>query len=163
MRLEIGKLQNALGTTAIYVTHDQVEAMTMADRIVVLNAGHIEQYGSPIELYERPANLFVAGFIGSPKMNFIGGKVAQAAGAATIGVRPEHIAVSGAAGEWTGVVNVAEHVGSDTFLYVGVPDVGEVTVRAPGEVSLREGATVHLTPDPARIHRFDADGKSLRS
>jgi multiple sugar transport system ATP-binding protein len=162
MRLEIGKLQNALGTTAIYVTHDQVEAMTMADKIVVLNAGRIEQYGSPLELYDRPANLFVAGFIGSPKMNFVEGRAAGEPAAATIGVRPEHIAVSGDSGRWSGTVSVAEHVGSDTFLYVTVPGLGEITVRAPGEVGLKEGATAHLTPDPARIHRFDADGKAIR-
>ena len=80
MRMEIARLQKQLGTTAIYVTHDQVEAMTMADKIVVLNAGQIEQYGSPLELYEQPANLFVAGFIGSPKMNFVTGAARRAAG-----------------------------------------------------------------------------------
>ena len=83
MRLEVTKLQKQLGTTAVYVTHDQVEAMTMADKIVVLNAGQIEQYGSPLELYERPANLFVAGFIGSPKMNFVSGDAAGEPGVAT--------------------------------------------------------------------------------
>src|ERR1700692_2954009 len=82
MRLEVTKLQKQLGTTAVYVTHDQVEAMTMADKIVVLNAGRIEQYGSPLELYERPANLFVAGFIGSPKMNFVPGEAAGEPGVA---------------------------------------------------------------------------------
>src|SRR5438445_3255612 len=93
MRQEVTRLQRQLATTAIYVTHDQVEAMTMADRIVVLNAGNIEQYGSPLELYERPANLFVAGFIGSPRMNLIGKEAAAQYGAATIGIRPEHISV----------------------------------------------------------------------
>src|ERR1700752_1228 len=93
MRVEIGELHEALKTTIIYVTHDQVEAMTMADKIVVLNAGKIEQYGSPLELYEKPANLFVAGFIGSPKMNFMSGEVAARHGAATIGVRPEHLRI----------------------------------------------------------------------
>src|SRR3954468_8446045 len=88
MRIEVTRLQKQLGTTAIYVTHDQVEAMTMADKIVVLNGGKIEQYGSPLELYEKPANLFVAGFIGSPKMNFVTGEHALQKGAATIGVRP---------------------------------------------------------------------------
>ena len=94
MRLEVTKLQKQLGTTAVYVTHDQVEAMTMADKIVVLNAGRIEQYGSPLELYERPANLFVAGFIGSPKMNFVAGEAASQHGAATIGIRPEHLRIA---------------------------------------------------------------------
>src|SRR6202140_665794 len=94
MRMEVTKLQKQLETTEIYVTHDQVEAMTMADKIVVLNAGGIEQYGSPPDLYERPANLFVAGFIGSPKMNFVSGKAAGQYGAATIGIRPEHLKIA---------------------------------------------------------------------
>src|SRR6202012_1716007 len=118
MRMEVTRLQKQLGTTAIYVTHDQVEAMTMADRIVVLNAGRIEQYGSPLELYERPNNLFVAGFIGSPKMNFVSGVSARQHGAATIGIRPEHLKVDREGQGWPGTVSVAEHLGSDTFLYV---------------------------------------------
>jgi multiple sugar transport system ATP-binding protein len=162
MRLEISQLHNTLGTTMIYVTHDQVEAMTMADRIVVLQAGRIEQVGSPIELYERPDNLFVAGFIGSPKMNLFGGPAAAEFGAATAGVRPEHISVSRDGGRWTGVVKVAEHVGSDTFLYVTIDAIGDMTVRVVGEVGARAGSTVHLTPDPARIHRFGQDGKAIR-
>src|SRR5215216_1917145 len=92
MRLEIMQLHQSLGATMIYVTHDQVEAMTMADRIVVLNKGNVEQVGSPLELYNKPDSLFVAGFIGSPKMNFITGDVAAKYRAQTIGVRPEHIA-----------------------------------------------------------------------
>src|SRR5205807_3507939 len=110
MRLEVTKSQKQLATTAIYVTHDQVEAMTMADRIVVLNAGNIEQYGSPLELYDRPANLFVAGFIGSPRMNFIGGEQAQRYGAATMGIRPEHLKASRDGEGWEGKVSVAEHL-----------------------------------------------------
>src|SRR5262249_41250184 len=119
MRMEVTKLQKQLATTAIYVTHDQVEAMTMADKIVVLNAGNIEQYGSPLELYEHPANLFVAGFIGSPKMNFVSGEAAGEPGVATLGIRPEHLKI-GKEGEggWSGTISVAEHLGSDTFLYV---------------------------------------------
>src|SRR5215510_9943200 len=93
MRLEIARLQKTLATTAVYVTHDQVEAMTLADKIVVLNAGRIEQVGSPLELYGSPANLFVAGFIGSPRMNFVSGDLAAQLGASTIGIRPEHIVV----------------------------------------------------------------------
>src|SRR4051794_3288690 len=113
MRIEIARLQNTLATTAIYVTHDQVEAMTMADKIVVLNGGKIEQYGSPLELYERPANLFVAGFIGSPKMNFVNGELASQKGAATIGVRPEHLKIErDGGGGWKGTIAVAEHLGS---------------------------------------------------
>ena len=161
MRLEIAKLQDSLGTTAIYVTHDQVEAMTMADSIVVLNAGRIEQVGSPLELYNRPVNLFVAGFIGSPKMNLIGGGSAAAFGAATIGVRPEHLRVERDGGTWRGTVSVAEHVGSDTFLYVQVDSAGEITVRAPGEVETEPGEVIGLTPEEGRVHRFGDDGKAL--
>src|SRR6201996_1130691 len=93
MRMEVTRLQQHVRTTAPHVTHDQVEAMTMADRIVVLNAGRIEQYGSPLELYDHPDNLFVAGFIGSPRMNFIGKETARQHGAPTIGIRPEHLKV----------------------------------------------------------------------
>jgi multiple sugar transport system ATP-binding protein len=161
MRQEVTRLQRQLATTAVYVTHDQVEAMTMADRIVVLSAGRIEQYGSPLELYERPANLFVAGFIGSPKMNFITGETAARAGAATIGVRPEHIRVSRDGSGWEGRVMTAEHLGSDTFFYVDVPQIGTITARAVGEIGLGVGDTVRLTPDPDRVHRFDSDGKAV--
>src|ERR1700677_4024422 len=118
LRMEVTKLQKQLGTTAIYVTHDQVEAMTMADKIVVLNAGGIEQYGSPLELYERPANLFVAGFIGSPKMNFVSDEAASQYGAATIGIRPEHLKIGKENEGWPGTVSVAEHLGTDRLLYV---------------------------------------------
>jgi multiple sugar transport system ATP-binding protein len=163
MRLEVTKLQKQLATTAIYVTHDQVEAMTMADKIVVLNAGQIEQYGSPLELYERPANIFVAGFIGSPKMNFIAGDVARQHGAATIGVRPEHLRIDSQKQGWQGTVSVAEHLGSDTFLYVDAKQLGTLTVRYVGELDLAAGDEVWLAPDPARIHRFAGDGTSIRT
>jgi multiple sugar transport system ATP-binding protein len=162
MRIEIARLQKDLGTTAVYVTHDQVEAMTMADKIVVLNAGNVEQYGTPLELYENPANLFVAGFIGSPKMNFVKGRYAAAYGAHTIGVRPEHIEVTRGGEGWPGVITVAEHLGSDTYLYVDCGDVGTLTTRVVGELGLKVGDQVTLVPVPNRIHRFDADGRSLR-
>jgi multiple sugar transport system ATP-binding protein len=162
MRLEVTRLQKQLATTAIYVTHDQVEAMTMADKIVVLNAGAIEQYGSPLDLYERPANLFVAGFIGSPKMNFVTGDAARQLGAATIGVRPEHLRIDGEGKGWPGTVNVAEHLGSDTFLYVDAGPLGMLTVRGIGEVRLAAGDKVSLTPDPVRVHRFDDKGNAFR-
>jgi multiple sugar transport system ATP-binding protein len=161
MRLEISELHNALGTTMIYVTHDQVEAMTMADKIVVLNAGNIEQVGSPLELYRTPKNLFVAGFIGSPKMNFIDGAEAAKHDAKTIGVRPEHIAISTQSGDWQGVVGVAEHLGADTFVHVNAGGLGTLNVRASGEVPVHHGDTVYLTPDPSKIHRFDAGGKAI--
>jgi multiple sugar transport system ATP-binding protein len=162
MRLEVTRLQKQLGTTAIYVTHDQVEAMTMADKIVVLNAGRIEQYGSPIELYQRPANLFVAGFIGSPKMNLITGEEAARRGATTIGVRPEHVAIVDEGGEgWRGEVLVAEHLGSDTFLYVDAGPLGTLTVRCVGEKRLTAGDHVTLRPEPSRVYRFDGNGTAI--
>jgi len=162
MRLEISELHQQLKTTMIYVTHDQVEAMTMADKIVVLNAGNIEQVGSPMDLYKTPKNLFVAGFIGSPRMNFVDGETAQKHGAARIGVRPEHIAISTTAGEWKGTVGVAEHLGSDTFLHIHTDGQGTINVRADGDVVVRHGDTVYLTPDTRRLHRFDPEGKALR-
>ncbi len=159
MRLEISELHQNLETTMVYVTHDQVEAMTMAEKIVVLQDGVIEQVGSPLELYGAPRNTFVAGFIGSPKMNFANGEVAAGHGAHSIGIRPEHLAISAAEGAWRGTVGVAEHLGSDTFLYVHLADgQGTFTVRADGEFDARHGDTVYLTPNPAKIHRFDAAG-----
>jgi multiple sugar transport system ATP-binding protein len=163
MRLEVTRLQKQLGTTAVYVTHDQVEAMTMADKIVVLNAGKIEQYGTPLELYERPANLFVAGFIGSPKMNFISGEAAARQGAATIGVRPEHLKVARDGEGWPGTIMVAEHLGSDTFLYVDAGPIGTLTARHVGELNLSAGDRIQLSPDPSRVHRFGEGGQSLRA
>ena len=162
MRLEISELHKRLSTTMIYVTHDQVEAMTMADKIVVLRAGHIEQVGSPLELYRAPRNLFVAGFIGSPKMNFIGGDEAAKHSAKTIGIRPEHITVSESGGMWEGTVGVSEHLGSDTFFHITGTGLAEtLTVRADGEVGFRYGDRIHLTPRDDVIHRFDADGLRL--
>ena len=158
MRMEISELHEKLKTTMIYVTHDQVEAMTMADKIVVLRAGNIEQVGSPLELYKAPRNTFVAGFIGSPKMNLIEGAEAQKHNAQTIGIRPEHVMI-GESGTWTGRVGVSEHLGSDTFLHVHDTGLAEtLTVRASGEVVLRSGDTVHLTPDAEKMHRFDQAG-----
>ncbi len=161
MRLEISELHQSLGTTMIYVTHDQVEAMTMADKIVVLNRGRIEQVGSPLTLYRNPKNLFVAGFIGSPKMNFVTGEEAAKRGAATIGIRAEHIALAAEAGPWHGTIGVVEHLGSDTFFHVTVDGVGPLTVRADGEAAYGHGARVFLRPDESKIHRFDAAGQAL--
>ncbi len=159
MRLEISELHKRLDTTMVYVTHDQVEAMTMADKIVVLQAGVIEQVGSPLDLYRTPRNKFVAGFIGSPKMNLIEGPEAARHNAHTMGIRPEHITVSSESGDWTGTVGVSEHLGSDTFFHVNVEGFGEpITVRAGGDVDLHYGDTIYLTPDPALIHRFDDKG-----
>ena len=158
MRLEISELHQNLKTTMIYVTHDQVEAMTMADKIVVLQSGVIEQVGSPLELYHTPRNKFVAGFIGSPKMNFMTGAEAAKHDAATIGIRPEHITTSTTDGLWKGVVGVSEHLGSDTFLHVTLEGASEpITVRVDGELPVHHGDTVFLTPDESKIHRFDAN------
>jgi multiple sugar transport system ATP-binding protein len=159
MRQEITELHQSLQTTMIYVTHDQVEAMTMADKIVVLNAGRVEQVGSPLDLYRSPRNLFVAGFIGSPKMNFITGAAAAAQGAATIGVRPEHIEVGG--GPWSGTVVLSEHLGSDTFLKVDAGPLGMLTVRGSGEVAARHGDRIAFGPQAGKVYRFGADGGAL--
>jgi len=158
MRQEISELHQSLKTTMIYVTHDQVEAMTMADKIVVLNAGHIEQVGAPLELYNFPRNLFVAGFIGSPKMNLIEGAEAAKHNAHTIGIRPEHITVGD--GPWEGVVGLSEHLGSDSFLKVAVEGLGTMTVRAPGEVHARHSDRIRLAP-AGKIHRFDTNGLAI--
>jgi multiple sugar transport system ATP-binding protein len=162
MRLEISELHQHLKTTMIYVTHDQVEAMTMADKIVVLNAGNIEQVGSPLDLYRSPRNLFVAGFIGSPRMNLLGGTAAAKYSAETVGVRPEHMIISTTEGEWKGRVGVAEHLGSDTFLHVHADGlnhgIDHITVRAAGEAGLHPGDTIYLTPEPQKLHRFNKDG-----
>ncbi len=159
MRLEISELHNRLETTMIYVTHDQVEAMTMADKIVVLRAGRIEQVGSPMDLYRSPRNVFVAGFIGSPTMNLLSGDAARKHNAATIGVRPEHLTVSTTEGEWRGRVGVSEHLGSDTFLHIHDTGLAEtMTVRADGEFDVHHGDTVYLTPQHDKIHKFDDQG-----
>ena len=162
MRLEISEMHKRMQNTMIYVTHDQVEAMTMADKIVVLQGGCIEQVGSPLELYKTPKNLFVAGFIGSPKMNFSQGEEASRRGAATIGIRPEHIDVLSEAGIWHGTVGVAEHLGSDTFLHVhdtGLAD--SITIRAPGDVNFKYGDKISLSPREDVIHKFDAQGQRI--
>lgn len=160
MRLEISELHQKLKTTMIYVTHDQVEAMTMADKIVVLSDGNIEQVGSPLELYRNPRNIFVAGFIGSPKMNFLSGNHASKLNAHTIGIRPEHFNVSNDNGDWKGVVGVTEHLGSDTFLRVHTDD-GILTVRVNGEIDVQHGDTVYLSTNPEHIYKFDNQGISI--
>jgi multiple sugar transport system ATP-binding protein len=162
MRIFIMQLHKDLGSTSIYVTHDQVEAMTMADRIVVLNKGVIEQVGSPMELYNKPVSLFVAGFIGSPKMNFVSGEIASKFGAKMIGIRPEHIDVVAGKGEWQGTIVISEHLGSDSFLHVDAGPAGRIVVRAPGEFGGTPGDAVSLKPDMSRLHRFDDQGKVIR-
>ncbi len=163
MRLEITRLHQSLKTTMIYVTHDQVEAMTMADMIVVLNRGNIEQAGAPMELYESPKNLFVAKFIGSPTMNIIEGERAQKYGAPTIGIRPEHIKISRETGDWPVRVSIVERLGSDTFLYVEAEGMGQLTVRAEGDLGAKPGDQLFLTPDIGRLHRFNPKGEAIRT
>lgn len=176
MRIELIRLHERLATTMIYVTHDQVEAMTMADRIVVLEGGDIQQFDTPIALYDRPVNKFVAGFIGSPKMNFMeagpgpdgtvqvkGGPAlkvpgvdpARMTGRMTVGIRPEHICYAHDAGDLTGKILVEEQLGSDAFLYVEVEGIGMVTVRAVGERNFHSHQTVHLSLPPETCHVFD--------
>jgi multiple sugar transport system ATP-binding protein len=160
MRLEISELHKSLATTMVYVTHDQVEAMTMADRIAVFNAGVIEQVGTPLELYQRPVNRFVAGFIGSPKMNFIDVEAGDDS-VSSIGVRPEHISLSENSGKWLGRVGVIEHLGSETFLHVHVDKVGTLTVKAGGDCPLKYGDDVYLNVTPDKTLRFDKNGLTL--
>ncbi|HEU4987632.1 MAG TPA: ABC transporter ATP-binding protein [Rhizobiaceae bacterium] len=160
-RLEIAKLHRDLKATMIYVTHDQVEAMTLADRIVILNQGRVEQIGSPMELYNRPANLFVAGFIGSPKMNFIEAGRFGESGKGTIGIRPEHITVDPSSGDWQGKVLHVEHLGADTILYLESEKVGLLTVRLFGEHQFAPDDGLYATPRKEHMFRFDEAGKAV--
>ena len=181
MRLEIARLHQKLGATMIYVTHDQVEALTLADRIVVLNGGDIQQVGSPLELYERPANKFVAQFIGSPTMNVVpatGGTnaVTLANGAKIdlphlpgtlkakeLGIRPEHIdVVSEDDADFTGVADVVEHLGSDTNIYMNIDGIGPLMIREHGNIPASSGDRLGLRIQPQNAHIFAADGTALR-
>jgi multiple sugar transport system ATP-binding protein len=167
MRYEIAKLHQTLAATMIYVTHDQVEAMTLADRIVVLEFGKIAQVGTPRELYERPANLFVAQFIGSPRMNVFPAKAAQSVslpeGAVSLGIRPEHITlVAPDTGHIHGTVDVLEYLGADTFVIMSCGEAGQITVRINGSTSLKPGDRADLSFDLENVHAFDAAGLALR-
>jgi len=187
-RIEIAKLHADTGATMIYVTHDQVEAMTLADRIVVLSGGRIEQVGTPLELYHRPANLFVAGFIGSPQMNFIecrvvgtgpnevlvdlpsGGTLAVPAApdgirtgdALTLGIRPDHVRI-GAEGPLTGRVELVEELGENHLLYVDVGGGRRLTVREPGDARHASGSAVTLDLAREACHLFRDSGEALPS
>lgn len=178
MRIEIARLHRRLGKTMIYVTHDQVEAMTLADRIVVFNAGVIQQQGSPMELYGNPSNLFVAGFIGSPKMNILqcepadngvrlsNGVVLTVPGLRGspryFGIRPEHIGlVSGDEAILSGTVGVAEHLGSDSFIHVDVSGMSSVNVRVAGGASVSEDEKVGVGFDISDAHIFGETGDRL--
>ncbi|MDD2877099.1 MAG: ABC transporter ATP-binding protein [Acidiphilium sp.] len=191
MRTELVKLNRQLQTTMIYVTHDQVEAMTMADRIVVLNGGIVEQVGRPLELYDNPANVFVAGFIGSPKINLLEGVVAENDGSCvrvrlddagvigvvapqasvaagtrvTLGVRPEHVSFASrdpkGGDQIGGVADFVEHLGSETLVYVRRPDEGTMIVKVGDPSVVRRGDAVTMVPRADRALLFGPDGRAL--
>ncbi len=185
-RVEILKLHQALGATMIYVTHDQVEAMTMADKIVVLQAGRIEQVGSPLELYHHPDNLFVASFMGSPKMNFFASRIESVAegvarlplpggdtlglplrgvavspGEVVLGIRPEHVSLAPSEASIPATVQLTEHLGAETILHCGIDGGQTVLARADGLSSLRVGEPVRLGLPAAACHLFRPEGPAL--
>ena len=170
MRFEIARLHKMLETTMVYVTHDQVEAMTLADRIVVLKDGLIMQVGTPRELYEKPENVFVAQFIGSPKMNLMpsagddgySNKPVIKDGAVQLGIRPEHIGIGDAGtGHCDGVVQVSEYLGADFFHYIDCGPLGLLTVRSSGAMPDIEGQTVGLSFELENLHFFGSDNSAL--
>ena len=169
MRYEIAKLHQSLGATMIYVTHDQVEAMTLADRIVVLEGGQISQVGTPRELYRNPGNLFVAQFIGSPKMNVFDAGISglslaapAPSNAAKIGIRPEHIRLTDPGqGQIDAVVDVLEYLGADTFVILDAGAAGQITLRVTGEDAPAPNTTVGLSFVPENTHFFDGAGRAL--
>jgi multiple sugar transport system ATP-binding protein len=187
MRVEIAKLHNDLGNTMVYVTHDQVEAMTMADKIVVLNSGNIEQVGAPLDLYNNPRNRFVAGFIGSPKMNFLKGALKGAEGgslavetadstvavtgrtgagkageAVTFGIRPEHITLGQGQTRLADVrVDLIEQLGDQTMVYATTADGQGLTIALEGQQRFDNGTTVTAFIDPARAHVFAENGNVI--
>jgi len=182
MRKELAALHAKLGGTMIYVTHDQIEAMTLANKIVVLNAGRVEQIGAPLDLYNAPVNTFVAGFIGSPRMNLIeaevvgddGGVALQAGGQriaipaqegiapgqkVTFGARPEHMAIVGEGeGDITASVDLTEQLGGETYVYCTADGLPQLTVHQVGQLPVHRGETVHLRLDRSSMHLFAADG-----
>jgi multiple sugar transport system ATP-binding protein len=160
-RIEIARLHRDLGATMIYVTHDQVEAMTLATTIVVLRDGRVEQVGAPMQLYNDPDNVFVAGFIGSPQMNFLNAPALGERGQ-TVGVRPEHLAISRSGGRLGGQVNHVEKLGGETLVYVRSEAHGLLTVRLFGEQDFGVGEAIFLDPDPGRVFHFDASGQRIR-
>ena len=160
-RIEIARLHRDLTATMIYVTHDQIEAMTLADRIVVLRDGTVEQVGAPMELYNDPDNVFVASFIGSPQMNLLKAGPLGLRGE-TLGIRPEHLAISRSEGSIPGTVSHVEHLGSETNVYIRSEVHGLLTVRIFGEEDFAVDSTVHLTPDRPRAFHFGTDGQRMR-
>ena len=188
MRIELARLHDDLAATMVYVTHDQVEAMTLADKIVVLQGGIIEQAGTPMELYHHPDNLFVAGFIGSPKMNFMDVRSvgADAAGVTvelvnkgrvraevapgqvtegeslTLGIRPEHLRVTREDGDLSGEVLVAERLGGETYLYIQIAEDVSLVVQADGENAARVHDRVEVAIDGRTCHLFKSDGSAVQ-
>jgi multiple sugar transport system ATP-binding protein len=185
-RIEIAKLHRSLNATTIYVTHDQVEAMTLATKIVVLNQGRVEQVGAPLELYHHPRNQFVAGFIGSPKMNFVEGKVlsadargvtvdygeakpatipvsgAQAGDTVTLGIRPEHLGEGAGLGVGlTGTVEAVELLGEASFVYLRRDDGTALIARSPGDSQARVGAKVTVSTGADHLHLFDTNRQAF--
>ena len=182
-RVEIAKLHKLLAATIVYVTHDQVEAMTLADKIVVMNQGRIEQQGKPLDLYYRPANLFVAGFIGSPAMNFIAGQVTQggidlgpdgavtlagltaaAVGSrVTLGIRPEHVRIADGEGglRLSATVELVERLGEAGYVHLRLPSGSVAVAEIRGETSLRTGDRTSLALDPTHLHLFGPDGRRM--
>ncbi|PJI84294.1 carbohydrate ABC transporter ATP-binding protein (CUT1 family) [Yoonia maricola] len=159
-RIEIAELHRTLKTPILYVTHDQTEAMTLADRIVVMRAGRIEQVGQPLELYNNPVNRFVAGFIGSPAINFLGGDLLPGAGAASVGVRPEHLRVV-EDGRLQGKVLHYERLGTDTHVIVDLGDTHQLTVRLVGQWEFDLDAPISLDFDDDKVVLFDAQGDRI--
>jgi multiple sugar transport system ATP-binding protein len=186
MRIELSRLHEELNATMIYVTHDQIEAMTMADKIVVLQGGRVEQVGSPLDLYHHPANLFVAGFIGSPRMNMLPAKVSEAADSGmtlalasgqrilvpvegrtvrigdevTLGIRPEGLRLD-AGGPIAGTVTLVERLGGLTLLHVSAEGEQDLTVQIEGSDATRTHASIRLAIDPAACHLFDKSGQAM--
>jgi len=181
MRVEIRKLQRALATTSIYVTHDQLEAMTLADMLVVMNAGQVEQIGPPLAVYEKPATTFVAAFIGAPPMNLLkmtaseasaaikGNGIGVPADGGIVGVRPEDLSLSKDGSRPEGgiafslTVNAVERVGPETFVYAAPPTGGDMIVRVPGQTAPASGEKVTAVAPREKLHVFSADGRKRLS
>jgi multiple sugar transport system ATP-binding protein len=161
-RIELARLHRELKATMIYVTHDQTEAMTLADKIVILHDGEIEQIGSPMELYNRPVNKFVAGFIGSPQMNFIEAAAIGRSDAATVGIRPEHIRLDRLSGDAGGAVSHIEHLGADTNVYLDCGRAGLLTVRLFGHHDFAIGSKLFAQFEDGKVFRFDANQMTIR-
>ncbi len=178
MRVELEALHRELGSTMIYVTHDQVEAMTMADKIVVLNGGRVEQVGAPLDLYHRPKTEFVAGFIGAPSMNFLDVTLEEGAarygaaqlptsqpaakGPAKLGIRPEHLVVTTPeSGQIKGEILVKESLGGESYLHVNTEGGERMVVKTDGDTLLKSGEAIGLDLPQARVHLFAPDGHAL--